>query len=362
MELSIIVPTYNENDNVELLVNKLRKALNGVDWEVIFVDDDSSDGTANLIKSIAKENKKVRILHRIGRRGLSSACVEGMLSSSASYLAVIDGDLQHDETILPEMLHYLKNEDLDIVVGSRYVNGGGIGNWECSRLKKSQLATKLSKVIVPSELKDPMSGFFMIKRDSFEKSVRNLSLIGFKILVDLFASSPKPFKFREVPYHFRSRQNGKSKLDATVMWDYLLLLIDKLIGKWIPVHFISFTIIGGGGIILHLSIFTVFFHLLHNSFIMSQSIATMIAMVSNYALNNILTYRDQKLTGFAWMIGLVSFSIVCSVGAFANVGVASYMFKEDAGWALSALVGIVVGAVWNYAMTRVFTWHKVQRQ
>jgi len=361
MELSVIIPTYNENENVELLVSKLSDALNGIDWEVIFVDDDSPDGTANIVRDIAKENWNVRILHRIGRRGLSSACIEGMLSSSAPYFAIIDGDLQHDETILPEMLRYMKDDDLDIVVASRYADNGGTGDWDRSRVKKSQFATKLSKVIIPSELTDPMSGFFMIKRESFEKSVRNLSSIGFKILVDLFASSPTPFKFREVPYEFRSRLNGKSKLDATAVWDYILLLLDKLVGKWIPVRFISFTIIGGSGIIVHLLIFSILFHIFHRSFIISQSIAMMVAMISNYILNNILTYKDQKLKGFAWLTGFVSFSIVCIVGAFANVGVASYMFKENAGWAFSALTGILIGAVWNYAMTRIFTWHKVRR-
>jgi dolichol-phosphate mannosyltransferase len=361
MELSVIVPTYNEKDNILPLISKLCETLNGIDWEVIFVDDDSPDGTAGSVRNIAEKNSNVRILQRIGRRGLSSACVEGMLASSAPYLAVIDGDMQHDETILPDMLHYLKKDDLDIIVGSRYINGGGTGDWDHSRIKKSQFATKISRIIIPSNLTDPLSGFFMVKRDSFEKIVRNLSSIGFKILIDIFASSPAPLRFRELPYKFRSRQNGQSKLDISVMWDFVMLLLDKLIGKWIPIRFISFALIGGGGILIHLTIFSVLFHLLNNSFILSQSIATVIAMLSNYILNNILTYQDHKLKGMAWLFGLLSFSLICSIGAFANVGVASYMFKEDAGWALAAMAGIVIGAVWNYAATSVFTWHKVHQ-
>ena len=361
MELSVVVPTFNEKDNVALLVEKLHDALAGIDWEVIFVDDDSPDGTSETVRKISLSDKRVRILHRIGRRGLSSACVEGMLASAAPYLAVIDGDLQHDEVILPDMLRHLKNEDLDVVVGSRYVNGGGTGDWDTSRVKVSQFATKLSQFIIPPELTDPMSGFFMIKRDAVEKSMRNLSSIGFKILVDFFASSPTPLKFRELPYVFRSRENGESKLDATAVWDYIMLLLDKTVGKWVPVRFISFTAVGGSGVLLHLLIFSVFFHFLSYSFIVSQSLATVVAMISNFALNNVLTYRDKRLHGSAWFMGLLSFSLACSVGAFANVGIASYIFEENAGWAVAALIGILIGAVWNYAVTSVFTWNNVKK-
>jgi dolichol-phosphate mannosyltransferase len=361
MELSVVVPTFNEKDNVRLLVDKLSCVLQEVDWEVVFVDDDSPDGTADSVRTIANENRKVRVVQRIGRRGLSSACVEGMLSSSAPYLAVMDGDLQHDERILPEMLRLLKEQELDIVVGSRYVVGGGTGDWDGSRLRISRFATWLGKAIVPSDLTDPMSGFFMIKRKPFEQSVRNLSSIGFKILLDLFASAPAPLRFREVPYKFRSRLKGESKLDARVMWDFVMLLLDKLFGRWIPARFVSFVLVGASGVVVHMSVFGIFFHLFGRSFVQSQSAATIVAMIGNYALNNLLTYREQRIKGRAWFGGLASFALVCSVGAVANVGVANFMFQEKAGWALSALAGILVGAVWNYAVTGVVTWRNFQR-
>ncbi len=269
MELSVIVPTYNERDNIEPLVQKLGRTLIGIDWEVIFVDDDSPDGTAECVRNLARENNHVRVVQRIGRRGLASACVEGMLSSAALYLEIIDGDLQHDETKLPKMLDHLKQDDVDIVVGSRYAGGGGTGDWDRSRHNKSRFATRLSRVIVPSELTDPLSGFFMIKREPFENTVRKLSSLGFKILLDIFASAGSPLRFRGVPYEFRSRQNGASKLDITVMWEFVMLLLDKLVGRWVPVRFISFTLIGGSGLFIHLLIFSALFHGLGRSFIFS---------------------------------------------------------------------------------------------
>src|SRR5262245_33768974 len=209
IELAVVVPCFNERDNVPILLEKLRAALQGIEWEVIFVDDDSPDGTSDIARRLAASDRRVRCIQRIGRRGLSSACIEGMLASSAPYLAVIDGDLQHDETLLPPMLDALKTGEEDIVVGSRYVSGGGVGTWDVSRASMSLRATWLSRLIVRADLKDPMSGFFMIRRDAFAAAVRNLSVIGFKILLDLFASSPRPLRFRELPYEFRSRQTGE---------------------------------------------------------------------------------------------------------------------------------------------------------
>lgn len=360
-ELSVIVPTFNERDNVPTLVQHLHEAMRGVRWEVIFVDDDSPDGTADVIRQIAQNDPHVRVIQRIGRRGLSSACVEGMLASSAPYLAVMDADLQHDERLLPQMLSALKDDEADIVVGSRYVSGGGVGDWNRSRLAMSQFATRLSTMVVKADLSDPMSGFFMLTRAALNGAVRDLSAIGFKILVDLFASSKKPLRVKELPYQFRLRQAGESKLDTQAAWDYLMLLLDKTVGKVVPVRFVSFAFVGGLGVFVHLVTVAVMFRLMAISFVVSQSVATLVAMVSNFALNNVITYRDMRLRGWRWVKGLISFVIACSVGALANVGIAEYLFAEQTDWILAALAGVVVGAVWNYAVTAVYTWNKPKR-
>ena len=355
-ELSLIVPTFNERKNVPELVRLLRNCLGTCSWEVIFVDDDSPDGTADIVREIAQHDHRIRCIQRIGRRGLSSACIEGMLASSSPYLAVMDGDLQHDEQLLLPMLDTLKNGEEDIVVGSRYVSGGGTEGWDNARLHMSRLATWVSRMVLRADLKDPMSGFFMIRREAFAAAERNLSVIGFKILLDLFASSPQPLRFKELPYQFRSRHEGESKLDSRAKWDYGMLLLDKLIGHHVPIRFIAFTLVGSLGVLVHLVVLTFLFKVLLLGFISSQLVATVVAMTTNYAVNNMVTYRDVQLRGWNWLRGWVVFTLTCSVGTVANVGIAAYLFDHRAGWTVAALAGIMVGAVWNYAVTKAYTW------
>ena len=361
VELSVIIPTFNERANVLELIQRLQTTLTKYRWEVIFVDDDSPDETARLVREIAQCDIRVRCIQRIDRRGLSSACTEGMLSSSAPYMAVIDGDLQHDETLLPKMLEVLKHDKADIVVGTRYSPGGGLGDWDRSRVAISRFATWLSRLVLKAELSDPMSGFFMLRREVFEHSVRSLSGIGYKILVDIIASSKNPLRLTEIPYEFRTRESGESKLDARSVWDYLMLLTDKLVGHIVPVRFVAFCLVGGFGVIVHFVVLAILFNYLGLGFTSSQATATFVAMAGNYALNNLLTYRDMRLRGWQWLKGWVTFTTACSIGALANVGVASYLFSMDQQWGLAALAGILVSTVWNYAVTMVYTWKVPQR-
>ena len=354
IELTVVVPCFNERDNVGILVDKLTKALNHIEWEVIFVDDDSPDGTAKWARKLAVSDRRVRCIQRIGRRGLSTAVIEGMLASSAPYLAVMDGDLQHDERLLPEMLNALKSEKLDLVIGSRYVTGGGVGQWDRNRAAMSSFATSLARLVIHEPLSDPMSGFFVITRPALERSVHGLSGQGFKILLDLFASTPEPYRFRELPYTFRNRLHGESKLDSFVAWEYLMLLLDKLIGRLIPVRLVMFAAVGALGVIVHLV--TLRLAMEAFSFPISQAIATTIAIISNYVINNTLTYRDRRLRGAKFYTGLISFFVICGVGAVANVGIANAVFQQHYTWWLSALAGIAVGLIWNYAVSSALTW------
>ncbi len=356
IELTVVVPTFNERDNVALLLARLHRALAGVEWEVVFVDDDSPDGTAAAVRALAQSDPRVRCLQRIGRRGLSTAVIEGMLASSAPYFAVIDADLQHDETLLPQMLATIKKEQLDVVVGSRHSEGGSLGEWDRRRVRISNVATALARLVVAAELSDPMSGFFMIARPAFERSVRRLSGQGFKILLDLFSSTPVPFRFKEIAYVFGQRRHGESKLDAFVVWEYLMLLGEKLSGRYIPARFISFAVIGGTGVLVHFT--TLYLALKFVSFPVAQGLATFVAMTSNFALNNMLTYRDQRLRGRRFAVGLLSFYAVCSLGAVANVGIASAAFADHYTWWASGLAGAAVGVVWNYAVSSVVTWRR----
>jgi dolichol-phosphate mannosyltransferase len=360
-ELSIIVPTFNERENIAELIARLAVCLADRSWEVVFVDDDSPDGTADLVREYAAADSRVRCLQRIGRRGLSSACIEGMLATTARYLAVIDADLQHDERLLPQMLDTLKQGDTDIVVGSRYAPGGDISDWDARRARMSRLAVRLSRVLVPSELTDPMSGFFMMRRSVLDGSAHQLSAIGFKILTDVFASFPRPLRFKELPYRFRVRRAGESKLDSVTAWDYLMLLLDKLIGRWVPVRFLAFSIVGASGVAVHFAVLTLLFQGLHRSFVVAQGAATLCAMTFNFAVNNVLTYRDMRLRGMRWLRGWASFVLACSIGGIANLGVASTVYGFGRGWFPAAIAGILVGAVWNYAVTMMLTWGRARK-
>jgi dolichol-phosphate mannosyltransferase len=355
VELSIVVPTYNERENVRLLVRSLEAALEGITWEVIFVDDDSPDGTADLLREIARGEPRVRVIRRLGRRGLASACVQGVLSSSAPYFAVMDADMQHDETILPEMLEQLKTSDLDLVVGSRYVDGGNVSGWDSRRQLISRIASRAARLVIKSDLKDPMSGYFLMRRKAFDETARSLSLQGFKILVDLFASAPKPLRFSEVPYQFRARNYGESKLDSMAAWEYGMLLGHKLFGGLIPPRFILFGLIGTLGLIVHIWVLGLSLSA-GLSFTLAQTTGVLSGMTFNFTLNNMITYCDQRLRGWEWLRGLLTFYAICSIGAVANVGIGTFIYAERPVWWLAGLAGALVGAVWNYAVTGLFTW------
>jgi dolichol-phosphate mannosyltransferase len=361
-ELSIIVPTFNERENIGELIGRLALCLGNRSWEVVFVDDDSPDGTAEVVREYAAADSRVRCLQRVGRRGLSSASIEGMLSTSGPYIAVIDADLQHDERLLPQMLDLLKQEaDTDIVVGSRYAPGGDISDWDVRRARMSRLAVRLSRVLVPAELTDPMSGFFMMRRSVLQGSVHRLSAIGFKILTDLFASFPRPLRYKELAYRFRVRRAGESKVDSVMAWDYVMLLLDKLVGRWIPARFLAFSIVGAAGVAVHFAIFTFIFQGMHRRFVVGQALATLGAMTFNYTVNNALTYRDMRLRGLLWLRGWVSFVLACSIGGAANLGLASMVYGLGRGWFPAAAAGILIGAVWNYAVTMMLTWGRKSR-
>jgi dolichol-phosphate mannosyltransferase len=358
--LSIVVPTFNERGNVRELVARLDRCLAGVAWEVVFVDDDSRDGTLDLLREVSRSDPRVRFLHRIGRRGLASAVVEGVLATCSPIVAVMDCDLQHDETLLPKMLDTLHAPDCDVVVASRYMETGGVGEWTKDRLLFSRIATRLADYVLRSPLTDPMSGFFMLKRNAFDQVVRKLSSQGYKILLDILLSGPA-LRVKEIPYTFRTRLHGESKLDLTAVLDYLALLIDKVIGHVIPLRFIMFASVGCVGLVAHLTVLALLNRGLGVPFVAANPCAATTAMVVNFFLNNMLTYRDMRLRGFGpIMRGLISFCAVCAIGMVANVGIAAVLFQQKYTWWLAATAGIFMGAIWNYTATSIFTWKNVR--
>lgn len=356
-KLAVIIPTFRERENLAIVVDRLQKLLADFRWEVIFVDDDSQDGSLEEFLRLSNQFPQVRFLRRIGRRGLSSACMEGMCSTNADILAVMDADLQHDESILPQMVRILLNDSsVDLVVGTRYSGDGGLGNWAKSRQMISKFATWIEKSLMRTSLSDPMSGFFALRRNVFESSSRRVTGKGFKILLDLVLSSPRPLNIREVSYTFRPREHGESKLDIIVGLEFLLLLAEKMFGHLIPIRFFLYTLVGLSGLILHLCVLGILFSFFSWPFTLAQWIATAVAMISNFLVNNTLTYRQQRLKGTALIPGAALYAIICSIGAIANVQVADFLFQTQIPWWFAGSVGAGIGAVWNYAVSSQIVW------
>jgi dolichol-phosphate mannosyltransferase len=357
-QLSVVVPTFNERDNVTTLYKRLEAALGATPWEVVFVDDNSPDGTWEVVRALAQRDCRVRCIRRVGRRGLSGACIEGILASSAPYAAVIDADLQHDETQLPKMLALLQGGQADLVIGSRYIAGGSADSFNKKRAGASALATEVAKRVLGVKVADPMSGFFMIRRDRFEQLAPQLSTQGFKILLDIIATAGGELRTVEVPYTFGSRLHGESKLDSMVALDFLGLVLAKLTHDVISLRFILFGMVGATGLVVHLTTLFIALEFFNWPFAEAQALGAFVAMTSNFILNNFLTYRDQRLKGFAILRGLILFYLVCSVGLFANVGVAFSVYDQEPIWWLAGAAGALMGVVWNYAMSGLFVWRR----
>lgn len=358
LDLAIILPTLNERANLAPLVERIAAALGDVRWEVIIVDDDSRDGTADEARRIALTDPRVRVIQRIGRRGLASAAIEGFCATAAPYVAVMDADHQHDPALLPAMLAALKAGEADIAVASRFAEGASTADWAApERERLSAFANRVARKLTGANLTDPMSGYFMLETARARALVPRLSGIGFKILLDLLATSDMPLRVREFPLQFAARLSGESKLDRAILFDFLAGLYDKTLGKVIPTRFALFGTVGALGVVVHMAVLSALLFVFGEGFMLAQSAAVLVAMSFNFWLNNWLTYRDKRLKGAeALLRGWLGFCATCAVGAFANVAVASFLEGQGLFWALAALAGIVVGSVWNYALSSRFVW------
>ena len=360
-ELTVVVPTFNERANVPVLVERLAAALSMVDWEVIFVDDNSPDGTFAVVRAMGMHDPRVRCIRRIGRRGLAGACIEGALASQARYVAIMDADLQHDEAVLPDMLALLRSDAADLVIGSRYLTGDAVPGLSGKRLRASHFAGWLTRRLLRTDVLDPMSGFFMTRREIIEDSAPRLSAQGFKILADILASVGGSVRVRELPYRFQTRLHGASKLDTRVGLDFAGLLLAKATHGLVSIRFISFLMVGASGILVHLLALKIVLAVSVAPFAVAQTIAMVASMTSNFYLNNRLTYRDQRLHGMAAVRGLLIFYGLCSIGSLSNVGVAVWLYTNRPVWWLAGLLGSIVGAVWNYALSSALVWRTEAR-
>jgi dolichol-phosphate mannosyltransferase len=281
-----------------------------------------------------------------------------MLASSAPAIAVMDADLQHDEKCLAQMLEQFR-AGADLVVGTRRTQDGVVATG-LSAVRKwgSRLATNLARRLTGVTLSDPMSGFFLIRQETFEAIAPRLSTQGFKLLLDIVASQQRPLRIGEVAYSFRPRRYGQSKLDGVVVFEYAGLLLAKVSGDVVSTRFLLFMLVGVSGLGVHLLALKSALGLPQVGFDLAQAGAAYVAMTWNFFLNNLLTYRDRRLKGLAIFKGLLSFYAVCSVGAIANVGVASWIYGEHPTWWLAGTAGALMGGVFNYVASSTFTWRQ----
>ena len=370
IQLGIVLPTYNERGNVRSMVERLDAALAGLAWEVIVVDDNSPDGTADEVRALAAQDRRVRVLQRIGRRGLSSAAIEGMCATSAPVVAVMDADHQHDPALLPGMLAAIESGEYDLSYASRFAEGASTDAWgRPDRVKASGMANRIARKVTGVTLSDPMSGYFMLRTDALRKDAHRLSGVGFKILLDILATIEEPLRIKEFPMHFAARAEGESKLDQTVVFEFLVGLYDKWLGRFIPTRFALFGTVGALGVFVQMgSLFLILKVLMGERFVyghwssntafnIANTLAAVVAMSFNFVLNNELTYSDKRLRGFAPLLrGWAKFAMTCSLGLLTNVGSAAALKAMGFHDVVAVVVGIVLGSVWNFALSSKFVW------
>ncbi len=359
LELAIVLPTLEERGNIAPMLARIAAALGPIGWEAIIVDDNSRDGTAEAARALAVADPRIRVIQRIGRRGLASAAIEGMCATAAPFVAVMDADHQHDPALLPAMLAAVREGDHDLAYASRFAPGASAeGLAGGARESGSRLANALARKLTGSALSDAMSGYFLMRTEQLRRQAPELSGIGFKLMLDILATARPPLRVKEFPLRFATRRAGASKLDHGVMLDFLAGLYERWLGRIVPTRFALFGTVGAIGVLVH---FLVLGLVLASGldFSWGQSTATMAAMTFNFWLNNVLTYRDRRLVGArALFWGWLGFCGACSIGALANVAIATLLNDRGVHWAGAALAGVVLASVWNYVLSKRFVWSR----
>ena len=356
-ELSVIAPTFMESANVERLVAALRAALGALRWQVIFVDDASPDGTAETIKALAADDARVSCLRRVGRRGLAGAVMEGALASAAPFVLVMDADGQHDAALIPAMLMRLRGGQADVVVASRYLaDASAADGLGAARLRMSHVANRLAARLCGLALSDPMSGFFMARREVFDAVATQVQPGGFKVLFDLLTASRTPLRVEEIALLFAPRTSGGSKLDRRVMLEYLCLLAARASGSLISPRLLLYALIGASGMAVHFAILWPILAWGRLGFGSANLLGAVAAMGSNYLLNNEITYRDRRRRGRRLATGLLRYALFCAAGLLINLTVALQLRTWTGAWWVGGAGGALAGAAWNYTAASLSVW------
>lgn len=359
--LSLILPTYNERESLPTLIPRITEILRGTEYEIIVVDDDSPDRTWEVARELSRKHERLHVIRRVGRLGLSSAVIEGFLAAKGDVFVVMDADGQHDAALLPRIAAAAE-ENKGIAMGSRYMEGGSVGNWEGFRAFVSRLGGSLAIWLCKVKVTDPMSGFFAISRRTFEEVLPRLNPKGFKILLDLLVHVPSGTNVSELPFSFGKRLLGESKFSAQVRMQYLEFLYDATVGRFIPLTLVKYCAVGALGVAVNLSAYMTVTLLLRESpqyglFPTPLVAGIEAAIVFNFLLNNAWTFSHAKLRGWGAVTGFVKYNGVCAFGALANVAVTAFLFRGGMTAIGSIAIGAFVGMIWNYTIGKLFTWN-----
>lgn len=352
--VSVIICTLDEHEAIGGVLDDVTADLAEVSHEIIVVDDSADDRTAEVVNERARRNRAIRLIRRQGAGGLASAAIAGWDAARGQTLAIMDGDGQHDPRLIGAMLRRMDQTDVELVVASRYLISSESG-LRGHRHLLSRMGVGLTGRLLGLRLADPMSGCFLMRRDWYEDVRPRLSGVGFKILVDVAVSHHRQPRTSQIPTVLLARAGGESKLDLRVMLDLAALLVEKRTGGAVPARMSLFLLVGATGLATHLATLGAS-RLLHLPFWAGQGLAILIAMTWNFALNNSLTFRDQRLRGAAILPGLLKFYLGCLAGAAVSEAAGAGLNLVGTPWAISGAVGAVLGAAWNYHAARRLTW------
>ena len=359
--ISVIIPTYNEYKNLPKLLDQLLNLETIFEKEIIIVDDNSSDGTQNLARSYSQNDRRIRLISRLGRSGLSSAIKEGCLCASGDLIVIMDADGQHEPNSIINGLKKFNNKNIDIIIGSRFLEESIIKGLSSKRESGSSIANFLARITLHSgykKLTDYMTGFILLKRNSCIKYIEKIDVNGFKFLYELLSLSKGKLTVIEIPLVFGLREFGQSKLDLAVIWDFLISLIHNFFGRIIPRRAFSFALVGLIGVFVQM--FVIYFLLAMTDFDFEKilPIGVILAATSNYIINNILTFRSNKLSGKNFYFGLFKFLLVASLPIIANIGVANLFYNQlSSNTFIAQIAGIFVVFIWNYAASSRVVWN-----
>lgn len=362
IEISVILPTFNESINVPIVVDRIAEVLAPLcRFEILVVDDNSPDGTWAVAEKLSLDRPWLRSVRRMHNKGLSPAVVDGFSIAKGNYLVVMDADLQHDEQALTKFFTAFK-QGAKLVVGSRKVDGGGVQDWNAARKFVSWFATRLAHMVLPLQVTDPMSGFFGISRAVHEAITPQVNPKGFKILLEYLART-KASSVQEVGYTFRGRQHGESKLSNDVIYDYLEALWGlSRFSELISWRFLNYALVGSVGLVVNVLSLWALNHFTRLAVSHSVMLAVEASILSNFFLNNSVTFRKHRFKGAARLLrGLLTFNAICVTGALINHALAlSLRQNELSNIYFATMVGYGVATFWNYIVNSHVCW-KVEK-